>query len=257
MTGLLNNLSVRAAIASVLRIDRTSWGDVPAGQTIATLTDPFIGQGRGVTTYSPYGTVPAQFTLAGNTVVATNTVGVSGQSYSISVLATSGDGRRCRGDTFVLVSTATAPVDEVLFGPATIPGDRVARVWDTHGQKYTIEFRAALHPFYLDTFDANGDDTFQNFNRVIWDEDNKGAYIQASRNGSIDSGTSRFPTKQPFSDAYLYRIEIDGGMTRLFENDVLLGQENFGGNPPLASTNSKFRLYPASQYLDFKITKRV
>jgi hypothetical protein len=72
----------------------------PAGAIVAALTDPFRGQGRGVTTYATTGTVPGQLALNNNTVTVGGTAGVAGTVYTLSVIATSGDGSQSVTGTF-------------------------------------------------------------------------------------------------------------------------------------------------------------
>lgn len=66
----------------------------PAGSFVATLTNPFAGQGRGITTYATQGTVPPQLALSptGRSLVIGGTPGVDGTVYTITLVATSGDG---------------------------------------------------------------------------------------------------------------------------------------------------------------------
>jgi hypothetical protein len=66
----------------------------PAGSFVSTLSNPFAGQGRGFTTYATQGTVPPQLALSptGRSLVIGATPGVDGTIYSITLVATSGDG---------------------------------------------------------------------------------------------------------------------------------------------------------------------
>lgn len=66
----------------------------PAGSFITSFSNPFAGQGRGITTYTLTGTVPPQVALSatGRTLVVGSTAAVAGTIYSVNVTATSGDG---------------------------------------------------------------------------------------------------------------------------------------------------------------------
>ena len=66
----------------------------PAGQVISTFSNPFAGQGRGVTTYALTGTVPGQIALSatGRSLVVGASAATAGTIYTVNVVATSGDG---------------------------------------------------------------------------------------------------------------------------------------------------------------------
>lgn len=66
----------------------------PAGSFITSFSNPFAGQGRGITTYTLTGTVPPQVALSasGRSLVVGSTAAVAGTIYSVNVTATSGDG---------------------------------------------------------------------------------------------------------------------------------------------------------------------
>jgi hypothetical protein len=66
----------------------------PVGQVISTFSNPFAGQGRGVTTYALTGTVPGQIALSstGRSLVVGASAATAGTIYTVNVVATSGDG---------------------------------------------------------------------------------------------------------------------------------------------------------------------
>lgn len=66
----------------------------PVGSFITSFSNPFAGQGRGITTYTLTGTVPPQVALSatGRSLVVGSTAAVAGTIYSVNVTATSGDG---------------------------------------------------------------------------------------------------------------------------------------------------------------------
>lgn len=129
MAGILSSLTTRAAFARQLRTDASTFlTTVSADAVIATVSDPFAGQGRGTTTYTTFGTVPAQLRLSGNKIVATGTAAVAGTLYAIGIRATSGDGKRILGDTYsyaaIAAGTSTpapvAGVAQVLPNPIPV-----------------------------------------------------------------------------------------------------------------------------------------
>lgn len=85
----------------------------PAGSFITSFSNPFAGQGRGITTYTLTGTVPPQVALSatGRTLVVGSTAAVAGTIYSVNVTATSGDGLlTTQPATLSFMAVAQAPL---------------------------------------------------------------------------------------------------------------------------------------------------
>lgn len=66
----------------------------PAGSFITSFSNPFAGQGRGITTYTLTGTVPPQVALSATSrfLVIGSTPATAGSIYTVNVTAKSGDG---------------------------------------------------------------------------------------------------------------------------------------------------------------------
>jgi hypothetical protein len=85
-----------------------------ANTLIATMSDPFAGTNNGNTVYSTFGVVPPQIALIGNSIYTTSTPSSSNTSYTMAVLATSGNGKRVVGDTFNFSATGTVAVPSLF-----------------------------------------------------------------------------------------------------------------------------------------------
>ena len=98
----LLNTGGAAGAAPVLTASAASFvAGIPAGATIATLSDPFGGGAS----YAVAGAAPAALALDGNRIV-TGAGASAGTSYAIKVRATSADGRREVAETFTLAAIA-------------------------------------------------------------------------------------------------------------------------------------------------------
>lgn len=102
---------------------------IATGTQIATLSDPFAGLGLGATTYATYGDVPGQLSLAGNVINKGATAATAGSSYSISVEATSGDGKQKIGTTLTFSAQGQITLSNVAgYTTSSAAGTRVANI---------------------------------------------------------------------------------------------------------------------------------
>jgi hypothetical protein len=86
-----------------MSVDKSSFpATAAAGTVVATLTNPFTGS----TTYTAV-TSDAPLTVSGSTITKTATDGTSGLVYSITVRATSADGKREVAETFLFRALAS------------------------------------------------------------------------------------------------------------------------------------------------------
>jgi hypothetical protein len=78
---------------------------------ITVLPDPFAGLGLGTTSFTTFGSVPAQLELSGHDIVVGSAAVSAGASYSIGIIATSGDGKRMVGETLTFQASSSGTLD--------------------------------------------------------------------------------------------------------------------------------------------------